>query len=391
MHSANVYNMKFSIYHACLLFFLVSYSVVRADIGRVHVALEHKLQTCLITSNSAQGNFAHLLQCIESSLYRCVLFHEPLTKYVNTNIYRVCGVVNSGHHLKPYVWKINVHPEFNLTLNFLHFRLSLALNCVQAYLTIIVPGSPSYMYPKSSLGRYCGYRMPWSFYYMESQATVILFTKWKLAHRYYFVMTFEAFDNRLPSLGYIHRDERLYKKDGINWMSPQRHPNFNFFKETEFQILFYATVVQQIILTYPPAIQFSRFPPLCGNLPEYYFNLSDVRVYDGPGILSPLVGPSCNASTGYCTCYLSSYQGLMKYRISETSSLLNSSVKHNSCYNHKEDQGILWANNEVLNSSLIVLTKEKIFTFTASRASAGASHSTALSKFILWISRVMKR
>ena len=45
----------------------------------------------------------------------------------------------------------------------------------------------------------------------------------------------------------IHSGECLYNKHNYNWILLERNADFNLIK-TEFQILFYATVVQQIIL-----------------------------------------------------------------------------------------------------------------------------------------------
>ena len=61
-------------------------------------------------------------------------------KTVNTNINRVCGVVNSGQQLKPYEWKITVHPAFTLSINFTHFHLPISKACEQTYLFLHVPG-----------------------------------------------------------------------------------------------------------------------------------------------------------------------------------------------------------------------------------------------------------
>ena len=213
------------------------------------------------------------------------------------------------------------------------------------------------MIPRLGL-MYCGHQMPWSHSFRESHATVTFDTAWGMAKGYYFVMTFEAFDIMLKSVGYIHRGESLYNRDNYNWILLERNHDFNFIK-TEFQISFYATVVQQIILKYPTTPQFSRHP-FYKDLPDNFYILSDVRVYDGPGILSPLVVPTCNASTEYCTCYLSSYQGFMKYQISRPSNVWNGYIPIPYRYSeHVREQGILWENNEVLNSSIDCVKQEK--------------------------------
>ena len=149
--------MKFRIYHSSLLFFLVLHSIAQADIGNVHVALKYNLQKCLTISNSVQQNFAHLLQCIKSSLYRCLLFHKPLMKNVNTNINRVCGVINSGQLLRHYEWKITVHPKLYLSINFTHFHLPVSKLCEQTFLSLRVPVSTLDFFPRLYGLKYCGH------------------------------------------------------------------------------------------------------------------------------------------------------------------------------------------------------------------------------------------
>ena len=194
-----------------------------------------------------------------------------------------------------------VHPKFNLNISFLHFHLPTSKFCWQTYLSLHVPVSTRDMFPRVYGLIYCGHRMPWRCSFQKSHATARYFTQWGLVKGYYFVMTFEAFDIRSQSIAYIHRGECLYNRENYNWILLERNPDFNLIK-TEFQILFYATVVQQIILKYPATPQFSC-DPFYKDLPDYFYNLSDVRVYDGPGIKSPRVLPTCNASTEYCIEY----------------------------------------------------------------------------------------
>ena len=89
--------MKYEIHltQVWFLLFLIS-SVVQADIGNVHTVLKYQLQKCTIIRNSVGSAFSWLLQCIESSLYRCLLFHEPLGKEYMTEMNGACGVINPG-------------------------------------------------------------------------------------------------------------------------------------------------------------------------------------------------------------------------------------------------------------------------------------------------------
>ena len=301
-----------------LLIFLMTYAFVQANIGKVHIVLKYQLEQCIEVKYSLKTNFAHLTQCLKKHIYECLQFHKPIGKQYVTQMNAACGVINSGQQLKPYVWNITVHPQFSLSINFLHFHLPLSSFCEQNYLFIKVPELKVQMFPHfhgaSGNGlKYCGHRMPRSHSFQKSHATATFYTAWGLAKGYCFVMTFEAFDIMLKSVGFVHRGRALHNMGVYYFITLGRNPDFNFI-ETEFQISFYATVVQQITLKYPTTPQFSRYP-FYENLTDFSYFLSDVRVYDGPGILSPLDVPTCNTSTEYCTCYLSSYQGFMKYRI----------------------------------------------------------------------------
>ena len=85
--------------------------------------------------------------------------------------------------------------------------------------------------------------------------------------------------------------------------------------------------------------------------PDNFYLLSAVRVYDGPGVLSPLVVPSCNASAEYCTCYLSSYKGFLKYRILAPSNFKDGYIDTSHVNDVLRQQGILWEGKTVLKNS----------------------------------------
>ena len=104
------------------------------------------------------------------------------------------------------------------------------------------------------------------------------------------------------------------------------------FFDTEVHIYLTAHVIRQIVVKHPtapksihgsmdrpsillynPQYQWSDFTHPMSSTPLLY--MFDMRVYDGPGILSPLIALKCNTTTEYCIYYLSSYQGFFKYRL----------------------------------------------------------------------------
>ena len=325
-----------------ILLCVMTFVVVQADIGVVHITLKYHLQWCLSMSRSMHAALAHLLHCITSSVYQCLLFQEPSEIYTPIETRGICGVINSGQGLKPYQWYLTVHSKFSISIDFLYFHLPCSLHCRQTYVLIDVP--LLFVYEMWSNFKYCGHRVPWNLSFPQSQVNVKFSTEQELERGFYFVMTFEAFDIRLPSVGYVHVSEHEGKIHE-NYVSVKRNIVFSLFK-TEFRIYFLATVVNRIILKYPMSPISKRDGR---ELPDFKYLLSDVRVYDGPGILSSLIVPKCNESTQYCTCYLMSYQGLLKYTVSRPSNFEAGYIK--LPHHRLTKQGIIWTNKAVLESS----------------------------------------
>ena len=96
--------------------------------------------------------------------------------------------------------------------------------------------------------------MPWNDSFRQSHAYAKYFTEQDLAIGYYFVLTFEAFDVYLPSVGFVHKSDHSYKMYNYNYnrISLERNIAFSPFM-TEFRVTFLARVAKQIILKYPVA------------------------------------------------------------------------------------------------------------------------------------------
>ena len=343
--------------HYSFLMLLVFFSpciLVWADLGEVNTALKYHLEKCLTRGISLQTNVAHLLQCIESSVYHCLLFHDPMGIQYITEMNGICGVINPGQLLTQYIWNIHVHSKFNLSIDFLHFHLPLSQDCKHTHASLKFPGRRyERLLLQISAKQYCGHRKPWNLSFPRSHVSIMFFTEQPLAKCYFIVVTFEAFDINLPSVGFAHKVEYL------SWTSPTdisfvltRNVAFSMFK-TEFHIHFISMCIKYIIVRYPTTlITWQRNNPYI-TVPEIDYHLSDVSMFDGPGVLSPVVVPSCNNRT--CTCYLSSYQGLLKYRIPIPSNY-GAGLKQLP-YDHSKVEGITWKSHIILNKSVDCIQK----------------------------------
>ena len=319
----------------------------------MHIVLKYQLQKCSKRQQSIQSAFSQLLQCIEASVYRCVFLHEPLGREYITEVKGACGVINQGQQLRPYTWTISVHSKYSLSINFLHFHLPALvsprhLTCEHIAVLLRAPGYPE--------RRYCGYRMPWTNSISHPYANIIFFKEQELLKGYYFVITFEAFDISLPSVGIIHEIVRkdVYPCKFSQSLFIATNTDFSIFS-TKFQIYFVTHATNQIVVKYPTTTEalnendYQHFPNKI-----YLMNMSDVRLYDGPGILSPKIASSCNTTTGYCTCYFSSFLGLLEYRISVPSNFESGYGWHwgKLSDDHLKQQGIIWSSKLVSTASI---------------------------------------
>ena len=200
---------KRSIYYSCVLLSIMICVVVQADIGDVHDAVKTKLQQCLSSSSSSSSkalrhSLLTVLVCVESSVYRCLLFLNPTLETPYTEIRDICGVINTGQLLKPTTWEISVPSKFSLYLNFLHFQLPSQDLCQYAYLYILARNN----HGKYVKFKYCGYRIPWYISFLGSSVMLKLSVNQKQQKGYNFFVTYEAFDVKLSSVGLVQRNEQ---------------------------------------------------------------------------------------------------------------------------------------------------------------------------------------
>ena len=141
---------------------------VQANIGDVAIGLQYHLHQCLNRSSSMRSVIAQQLSCWKSSVFRCLLFHEPNNRYHEVSEL-VCGVINSDQQLKLYTWLIAVPNSYSLYIDFLHFHL---LN--SPYCKFVATVSVESLRPlsKRSMHIYCDNRMPWYISFPHSHAIV---------------------------------------------------------------------------------------------------------------------------------------------------------------------------------------------------------------------------
>ena len=141
--------MDSQIHQHLLWTFVLNYMLVQADIGDVNVGFRFQVDQCLCRTNSLRGCLVQQTLCLESSIFRCLRFHEPLKSY-HAEIGSLCGVVNTGRQLMSRTWHITVHSEFSLHLEFIHFHLPAAPNCKTGTRVLVNTTHMTYTY--------CGHR-----------------------------------------------------------------------------------------------------------------------------------------------------------------------------------------------------------------------------------------
>ena len=235
-------------------------------------------------SSSLLSAIAQLLSCSKSSVFRCLLFHEPNARHQEVTEL-CCGVINSGQTIKPDTWHITVHDQYSLYIDFLHFHLPRSPRC-KSVATVSIKSISTIS--EQSVYTYCGRRMPWFISFPHSQANVLCSDEYNTPRGFHFVMTFQAFDSKLPSVSLVQLNEHeLYSNASTiaNLAIGQALSS----DEAKIQLHIVIMVYNKIVL------QFSVSAFLL------------LKIYDGPGSLSPEItttGPQVE---------LSSYQGFVKY------------------------------------------------------------------------------
>ena len=351
--------------HQCLIWtFAVSRMLIHADIGCVHVGLRYQLQQCLCNSPSFHNCLAQQLWCIKSSLLRCLMFHDPRAD-PHTEIRPFCGVINTGKQLISYTWNISVPSMFSLYINFLHFNLPMSPNCeFGTKVSVMVTNN----YSEQTMYTFCGHRVPWDFSFLQSQVTLMCDTENTTPKGFHFVMTFQAFDIMLPSIGLIQLNEyeefldvglvHFAKSD-----SRSRHFTFAYlsigqqsrFSETEIQIHIIVVVSLKIRLHSSPE-EFAR-----------------MTIYDGPGILSPVISPGPKST--YST--LSSYQAYIKYS-NEAHGGIISTYKYANSYSHINSTTLSWTVRRYLEKNCDYFNDVSVAIRTQSHALCYLEHSTII-------------
>ena len=258
---------------------------VQADIGEVSQILQYQLHWCQNKSSSLFSGIAQLLSCLKSSLFRCLLFHEPNARHQEVTEL-CCGVINSGHQIKPNTWQITVHNQYGLYIDFLHFHLPNSPRCISVATVSIKSISTL---SKQSMHTYCGHRIPWFISFPHSQAKVLCSDEYNTPIGFHFVMTFQAFDSKLPSVSLVQLTEHELFSKAFTFASLAIGQALSS-DEIKIQLHIVIMVYNKIVLYISSLNAFSL-----------------LKIFDGPGSLSPQI------TTRESRITLSSYQGFVKY------------------------------------------------------------------------------
>ena len=258
--------------------------VVQAELGDVNKGLQYQLHKCSTKSSSMFKAIAHQLRCLKSSVFRCLLFHEPTNRqHEETEMLR--GVINSGQHIKPHTWHIALPNKYSLYIDFLHFHLPMSSNC-ESVTTVSIKSFRRT--PEQPTHTNCGHRMPWHISFSNSHAIVQCSDKHNTPEGFHFVMTFQSFDIQLSSVSLVQLNEHeLYFK--VFTVANLAFGKALSYHETEIQLHIVIMVHNIVALQHSPSA------------------LLKLKIYDGPGPLSPEV------ITANSHIELSSYQGFVKY------------------------------------------------------------------------------
>ena len=271
--------------HLCLIWTVCVMCIfVQADIGEVSESLQNQLYWCLNKSNSLRSGIAQLLSCLKSSVFRCLLFHEPNARQQEVTEL-CCGVINSDQQIQPFKWHITVHNQYGLYTDFLHFHLPNSPRCISVA-TVSIKSINTLS--EQSMHTYCGHRTPWFISFPHSQAKVFCNDEYNTPRGFHFVMTFQAFDHKLPSVSLVQLNEHELYSEVFTFANLAIGQALST-DETEIQLHIVIMVYNKIVL------QFSLSA----------FSL--LKIYDGPGSLSPQI------TTRESQITLSSYQGFVKY------------------------------------------------------------------------------
>ena len=260
--------MDTQIQQRLLLIFIVNYMLVQTEIGDANAGLHHQVSQCMCNSSSLRDCLTQQFLCLKSSIFRCLQFHKPLTNhYLERGT--LCGVINTGRQLTAHTWHITVHYGFSLQLEFLNFHLPSTIHCV--------PGTTVSVNTIDINHKYCGHRMPWNIAFPQSHATVKSITEYHTPRGFYFVMIYQAFDSKLPSVTLTQWTEyELEYTDDFEFTN-RRIFTFEYlalgqehrFMGTHIQIHITVHVTKSILIEPQAPIP--------------------MTIYDGPGILSPVI------------------------------------------------------------------------------------------------------
>ena len=117
---------------------------------------------------------------------------------------QLCGGLNTGQHFQTHTWKITSPGKLGLYLLIHHFKLSTHEG--KQYTVIVCRRASVHVKIKEINHIFCEHRVPWNISSLSSYTEIKLHLKDKSQQGCYFVMSFEAFDIKASSIGFVEQN-----------------------------------------------------------------------------------------------------------------------------------------------------------------------------------------
>ena len=241
--------------------------------------LDLSMVQCLRAIAHHIASLEKIYSCFRQSLYRCHNYHTSYSEY-HLDFQLLCGVLNTGWNLRPFVWVIRVYKNFGIFLDFLDFHLPCSVECQKA--SVIVSSEKPLIY--------CGKRVPWDISVQGNMINVVYFSPFKIYQGFYFIMVYEAIDITSPDVTRHGHSFWSTGKQTVQYsLFGNRYAQFQYNMQNYHLI---AGMLSKVCIT------------------VYHLKAYELEIYDGPGTLSSLITITDNTNSFIC---LSAYYGFVRY------------------------------------------------------------------------------
>ena len=218
----------------------------------------------------------------KTSLYKCVQSSQASPSFL-TEQQPMCGVLQSGLQLQPAIWTCKVYHGFAIYVDFLTFYLPWSTNCAKASLYLT--------YSDTITFHYCGKRQPW---YIGIDASLLQIQYKQLSYTYrgfHFSLTYEAVDIKSP----------LVSVTQISHLALDVAYQVHFL--TFGNVYSYSAYIAESFL-----LMANQLSVVCIKLMTHF----EFMVFDGPGILSPVITANNFSNSTVC------FTGFLGYLVSKS-------------------------------------------------------------------------